>query len=199
MCGIETYIDLVDNPLTEVKQLKELEKRTQTQAGIISDLVSEKNKIKTTLKKKYKGDINYIKNQYKKSLRNLKQENREVNKQRNSIKQKYNNLLRYKADKGSKAPLTLQKENETLKKLLNIKRNNTPVPDWLREAVFERDNRQCVECGHKGSIDNPLTVDHRLPRFVGGPNSMENLKTLCEKHNMGKGPGLDETILKEAK
>lgn len=199
MCGIETYLDLVDNPLTEVKQLKELEKRTQTQAGIISDLVSEKNKIKTTLKKKYKGDINYIKNQYKKSLRNLKQENREVNKQRNSIKQKYNNLLRYKADKGSKAPLTLQKENETLKQLLNIKRNNKSVPDWLKEAVLERDNKKCVECGHTGSKNNPLTVDHRVPRFVGGPNIMENLKTLCKDCNTDKGASIDLTVLREAK
>lgn len=196
MCGIETYIDLVDNPLVEASQLKELETRYNTQTGVINDVIHEKNKIKEVLKKQYWKNTNNLKNQYNQNLRNLKKENRQLNKERNSIKQKYNTLLRKKR---LKLNTQLEKENETLKKLLNIKRNNTPVPDWLREAVFERDNRQCVECGHKGSIDNPLTVDHRLPRFVGGPNSMENLKTLCEKHNMGKGPGLDETILKEAK
>lgn len=82
MCGVETYLDLVNNPLTDKRTVNELEKRNQTQSNIITDLVLEKNKIKTTLQRKYKGDINYIKKQYKKNIRNLKQENKKLNKQK---------------------------------------------------------------------------------------------------------------------
>ncbi len=196
VCGIETWINLVENPLTDKSNLETLEKRNNTQANIISDLVHEKNKIKETLKKEYWKNTNNMKNQYKQNLINMRKENKELNKERNNIKQKYNKLLNLKNKKDPNSQL--KRENETLKKLLNIKKNNTPVPEWLKKAVFERDNYQCQECGHKGSKNNPLTVDHRVPRFVGGPNSMENLKTLCEEHNLSKGPSIDENLL-EAK
>lgn len=195
MC-FESYLKLTENPLTEQSKLIQLETRNKTQATIIGDVIREKNKAKKEYEKQTQIIKANLKNHYNQNLLNLRKENRELNKQRNTIKQKYNSLLRQKRINVNNQ---LEKENETLKKLLDIKRNNTPVPEWLRKAVFERDNKECVECGHKGSKDNPLTVDHRLPRFIGGPNIMDNLKTLCEDCNKLKGPGLDETILKEAK
>lgn len=70
MCGVETYLDLVDNPLTEVSQLKELETRTETQNKMISDLIMERKqnqqsymKGREKLKQKYKKELTRLENE----------------------------------------------------------------------------------------------------------------------------------------
>jgi 5-methylcytosine-specific restriction endonuclease McrA len=55
----------------------------------------------------------------------------------------------------------------------------------LRQAVLERDNHTCRECGDQ---DGPnLHVDHIIPLSKGGPNDMSNLRALCAKCNQRKG------------
>ncbi len=59
----------------------------------------------------------------------------------------------------------------------------------LRYAVLKRDRFRCVVCGrspatHLGVI---LHVDHTIPFSKGGKMVFENLRTLCEDCNLGKG------------
>lgn len=63
----------------------------------------------------------------------------------------------------------------------------------LREEVFERDEYKCVRCGS----DDHLQADHILPQSCGGPNVIENLRTLCRRCNAGRpvsGAALDEDL-----
>jgi CRISPR/Cas system Type II protein with McrA/HNH and RuvC-like nuclease domain len=63
------------------------------------------------------------------------------------------------------------------------------ITERLRLKVFKRDNYKCVICGkspatHLGTI---LHIDHIKPFSDGGDSSIENLRTLCQKCNLGKG------------
>ncbi len=52
-----------------------------------------------------------------------------------------------------------------------------------REAILTRDRYQCAHCG---SVQN-LTMDHVIPKAVGGTNHINNLQTLCGGCNKKKG------------
>lgn len=52
-----------------------------------------------------------------------------------------------------------------------------------RDVVFARDGNKCVCCG---SNDN-LTLDHIVPKALGGLNRSQNYQTLCWKCNNEKG------------
>jgi hypothetical protein len=63
------------------------------------------------------------------------------------------------------------------------------VPMKLRYRVLARDNFKCVACGrspatHAGII---LHIDHDVPFSKGGKTVLENLRTLCNECNWGKG------------
>lgn len=65
-----------------------------------------------------------------------------------------------------------------------------PMPQLKlsRRSIFARDNYTCQYCGHRGP---DLTVDHVVPRRLGGPTSWENLVCCCKKCNTRKG---DKTL-----
>ncbi len=52
-----------------------------------------------------------------------------------------------------------------------------------RQNIFRRDNNTCVYCG----VKEYLTIDHVVPRSMGGRDSWENLVTACQKCNSRKG------------
>jgi len=52
-----------------------------------------------------------------------------------------------------------------------------------RHNVFRRDNNRCVYCNSKDA----LTIDHVVPRSMGGRDSWDNLVTACQKCNAKKG------------
>ena len=52
-----------------------------------------------------------------------------------------------------------------------------------RHNIFKRDRNRCVYCGSKDA----LTIDHVLPKSMGGRDSWENLVTACQKCNAKKG------------
>jgi 5-methylcytosine-specific restriction endonuclease McrA len=58
-----------------------------------------------------------------------------------------------------------------------------PIPPELREFVFRRDGNRCGECG----TTDDLTLDHVHPWSLGGPDTPENLQTLCRSCNSRKG------------
>lgn len=53
----------------------------------------------------------------------------------------------------------------------------------LRWEIWERDNFTCQFCGSRRF----LSVDHKVPRSLGGNDSRANLHTLCVKCNSKKG------------
>lgn len=50
-----------------------------------------------------------------------------------------------------------------------------PIPNDLRQRVYERDGHRCVFCGSAAD----LTIDHIVPVSKGGANNLENLCALC--------------------
>lgn len=56
------------------------------------------------------------------------------------------------------------------------KRKNNRAPIKLRQQCYERDNYQCVECGST----EELHAHHIIHREHGGPNTLDNLVTLCK-------------------
>ena len=63
------------------------------------------------------------------------------------------------------------------------RRQSSHVKARVRKVVFERDGYRCKDCG--GWSD--LTVDHMLPRSLGGSDDPSNLQTLCRSCNSRKG------------
>ncbi len=63
------------------------------------------------------------------------------------------------------------------------------VRPGLRFKVFMRDRFRCVACGRSPATDlsTQLHADHILAVANGGKTTMENLQTLCQGCNLGKG------------
>lgn len=61
-----------------------------------------------------------------------------------------------------------------------------PMPQLRlsRHSVLARDNYTCQYCGVKGK---DLTIDHVVPRWVGGPQTWDNLVACCRRCNLKKG------------
>ncbi len=59
----------------------------------------------------------------------------------------------------------------------------------LRFRVFQRDRFRCVACGRSPATDLNVVLhaDHITPVALGGKSFIENLQTLCEGCNLGKG------------
>jgi 5-methylcytosine-specific restriction endonuclease McrA len=52
-----------------------------------------------------------------------------------------------------------------------------------KQRVFDRDGRNCRYCG---SDEEPLHIDHIIPRKRGGTHDLENLQVLCKACNLRK-------------
>ena len=71
--------------------------------------------------------------------------------------------------------------NRRVRKLANGGRlTATQIKD-----LFQRQNGKCLAC--RKSICNGYHVDHVVPIFLGGANSIENIQLLCSVCNMKKG------------
>lgn len=57
------------------------------------------------------------------------------------------------------------------------------IPAALRQAIYERDEYACVECG---ALED-LSLDHIYPWSLGGEDTEDNLRTLCRPCNSSKG------------
>lgn len=60
-----------------------------------------------------------------------------------------------------------------------------PVPRLrlTRHSVLARDRYTCQYCGAK----RDLTIDHVVPRWMGGPHTWDNLVACCRRCNLRKG------------
>jgi 5-methylcytosine-specific restriction endonuclease McrA len=63
------------------------------------------------------------------------------------------------------------------------------INEKTRLRILKRDLYECVKCGRSPAthIRISLHVDHKKPFSKGGSNNIENLQTLCNKCNLGKG------------
>lgn len=75
----------------------------------------------------------------------------------------------------------LELDSELLSFARDIYRAAIPVEQ--RERIYQRDGRCCLECG----TADDLTLDHIYPWSLGGPDTDENLRTLCRPCNSRKG------------
>ena len=57
----------------------------------------------------------------------------------------------------------------------------------LRYDILKRDNYRCQICGRTQADGIKLHVDHIIPIAKGGKTVPENLQTLCQDCNLGKG------------
>ena len=63
-------------------------------------------------------------------------------------------------------------------------RRPRPRVKLTRREVFRRDNYTCQYCGRR---DTPLTVDHILPKRLGGQHTWMNVVAACPSCNHHKG------------
>lgn len=80
-------------------------------------------------------------------------------------------------------------EQTTLKNRVSSSEDRREIPLGLRFRILYRDRFKCVLCGDRPAR-NPecfLHVDHILPWSRGGKTREDNLRTLCEICNVGRG------------
>ncbi len=66
--------------------------------------------------------------------------------------------------------------------------SRTKVPPKMRAMILSRDGHRCLWCGRNPTSDGiALNVDHVIPEAFGGKTTIENLGTLCNTCNNGKG------------
>lgn len=65
-----------------------------------------------------------------------------------------------------------------------------PIPAHVRAAVFYRD-RQCRFCPRGNKLTGPWHLDHIVPWSAGGSDTTDNLRVLCERHNLERSNFVD--------
>lgn len=76
---------------------------------------------------------------------------------------------------------------EPTSKSTSTSKKKSIVLPGLRYEVLKRDGGRCVLCGDSKKDGVKLHVDHILPRSKGGKDTLDNLQTLCQPCNLGKG------------
>jgi 5-methylcytosine-specific restriction endonuclease McrA len=79
-------------------------------------------------------------------------------------------------------------QSSTALKSKTAERDSRDIRLGLRYTVLSRDRFKCVLCGNSPaiSIDCHLHVDHIFPFSKGGKTEIDNLRTLCQRCNLGK-------------
>ncbi|HYT37624.1 MAG TPA: HNH endonuclease signature motif containing protein [Ktedonobacteraceae bacterium] len=69
---------------------------------------------------------------------------------------------------------------------LNADANSRHIPQDVRNAVWQRDQGRCVQCG-VGGPGAYLEFDHIIPYSKGGASTTGNVQLLCRNCNLKKG------------
>ena len=88
------------------------------------------------------------------------------------------------------SPQLVQHQEQRLEKSLGeFKRGSRDIPLALRYYVLKRDHFRCFTCGASPAIRAGvvLHIDHIHAWALGGATVADNLRTLCEPCNLGKG------------
>ena len=93
--------------------------------------------------------------------------------------------------KACEAFIKYKKDDPDFEKTFKQKSNtrSRTINEKVRLQVFRRDNYACVICGKSPAAHRGITLhlDHKVPFSKGGDNNAENLRTLCNKCNLGRG------------
>ena len=73
----------------------------------------------------------------------------------------------------------------------SIRVERARMTDSLRYDVMKRDGFRCQICGATQADGVKLHVDHIRPVSKGGKTVMSNLRTLCDRCNLGKSAKYD--------
>ena len=65
--------------------------------------------------------------------------------------------------------------------------SKTKIPANQRLQVLNRDGNKCLWCGRNAVDGVKLHVDHIISEHFGGSSDFDNLGTLCDLCNLGKG------------
>lgn len=99
------------------------------------------------------------------------------------------------ADQSDSSPKPVKdKQNRVPRKRIPVKvEDQRKIPLGIRYNVLRRDNFKCVLCGNSPATDPKckLHVDHILPFSKNGKTVQDNLRTLCEHCNIGKGDKME--------
>jgi 5-methylcytosine-specific restriction endonuclease McrA len=97
------------------------------------------------------------------------------------------------ADDQTQEPNEPEPDTNSLQEL-SVRPNRTEVDcrevrPGLRFKVFMRDRFRCVACGRSPAthLNIELHADHVLAVANGGKTTLENLQSLCQDCNLGKG------------
>ncbi len=96
---------------------------------------------------------------------------------------RYSNQIDFSFNELKKAINKVHKNIE-LKKTREYQR--AIMTDSLRYDILKRDNFRCQICGLSASNGVVLHVDHIIPISRGGKTIKANLRTLCDRCNLGK-------------
>lgn len=77
----------------------------------------------------------------------------------------------------------IQKET----KIYNSKVERAKLTMSLRYKIFCKDDFKCQICGRSAKDGAILHIDHIIPISKGGRTEIDNLRTLCQSCNLGKG------------
>lgn len=80
--------------------------------------------------------------------------------------------------------IELKEQRQTRQYQIKIERSK--MTDSLRYDILKRDNFRCQICGSTAQDEVKLHVDHIIPVSKGGLTIESNLRTLCDRCNMGK-------------
>ena len=82
---------------------------------------------------------------------------------------------------------SFSKMNERDRYRIMAQIERSKMTDRLRYEVLTRDGHRCTICGASAADGAKLHVDHIKPVSKGGKTEYNNLRTLCERCNLGKG------------
>jgi 5-methylcytosine-specific restriction endonuclease McrA len=97
-------------------------------------------------------------------------------------------------DEGKPAVVSAEGEQFNTPSVVKLRHHvKRPLPELKlsRRSVFARDNYTCQYCGVTGK---DLTIDHVIPKRMGGGMTWENLVTCCRRCNTKKGDKLMDKV-----
>ena len=93
--------------------------------------------------------------------------------------------IRYFYDQANK----LKEQCQTRQYQISVER--AKMTDSLRYDILKRDNFRCQICGSTAQDGVKLHVDHIVPVSKGGLTTYSNLRTLCDRCNLGKSDKIE--------
>lgn len=66
-----------------------------------------------------------------------------------------------------------------------------PIPLHVRVAVWLRDRGLCELCQSREQVQGSWHLDHITPWSAGGADTTDNLRVLCERHNLDRSNLVD--------